>query len=122
MNFENVSWVFGLLYESDFLQKGVAENDFVVMTADQVWTEGIITVIVIATDVGDEMIANALVQLSMPFDNEHRLSDQQTTPTFRTHRNLNEDLAFEFYFSSEFDDGLCRGNNRYQITIIIVKN
>lgn len=63
---------------SDFSTKGVfflaevTENDFAVMTAGQVRPEDVVTVVVIATDLEDRTMPNALVQMSL--HSEPRLS------------------------------------------------
>lgn len=97
------------------------ENDFVLMTAGQVWPEGVITAIVISTILGDEMTANTFVQLSFLLGSEQRFLDEQTTQAFRTHSNPNKDLVFEFRFS-EFNDRLYRGDVRHQTDTIIVES
>lgn len=51
------------------------EADFAVMTVGQVRPEGVITANVIATNVGVETTANALVAISLPIDCNRRLSD-----------------------------------------------
>lgn len=54
----------------------VGENDFTVITADEVSLEDVITAIVISTDIWDEMTSNAFVQMLLPFDKESRISDK----------------------------------------------
>lgn len=53
-------------YESVVLLAKVAEKNFAVNTAGQVWSEEIITVVVILTDVGDQKTSNAVVLISLP--------------------------------------------------------
>lgn len=67
-NFGNVNRVLRLLYENDIFLVDVAGNDFAVMIASQICPEVVITAVVIATDVYDEMTANALVQVSLLID------------------------------------------------------
>lgn len=51
-----------------FLRPEVLENSFSVMTAGQVGAEDIIIAIVITTDEGNKLVANVLIQKSLPTD------------------------------------------------------
>lgn len=109
-NFVNASRIVGLLQENDVLLAEVAENDFVVMTANQIWYEDFICTIVIATDIGNEKTANTLVQMSLSSDSEPRHPEELKKQVFYTEHKPYESIAFELGFSSEFDDTLCRAD------------
>lgn len=57
MNFENISRVVGFPYESDVLLVKIAEKDFAIMAAAQVWPEDEIAAMIIS--IGAETMANA---------------------------------------------------------------
>lgn len=72
MYFEKVSRLIGLFYKKDFLRPEVLENSFSVMTPGQVEPEDIIIAVVIVTDEGNELVANVLIQKSLPTDKRTR--------------------------------------------------
>lgn len=103
-------------YENDVLQAKVAENDFAIMTAGNLagrcnrygckgWDESTVP-----------------LQMWLPFDSWSRDSNKRMNPAFWTHRNSNEDVVFEIFFSSEFEDRFCRGDVRCVVTTVIVKS
>lgn len=63
-----------------------------------------------------------LMHKTVCMDRKSRYSDERMIQAFLTHHNPNEDLAFEFHFSSVFDDILCLEKIICVVTLIIVKN
>lgn len=55
----------------------MVENDFAIMSASRIWPEGVITVVVSSTDLGDEMTAKAVIQILLPINRLRRLSNER---------------------------------------------
>lgn len=57
---------------------------------------------------GIETKSNAFVLITLAIDSESRISDEWMIEAFRTQRNSNNNLVFEFCISSEYNDKLSR--------------
>lgn len=55
----------------------MAENNFTVITAGQVWPEYVIITVVIASGVRNDTMMNALIQMSLYLENKQKLSYAQ---------------------------------------------
>lgn len=58
------------------------ENDFLIMTAAQIWPKVVITTVVVVADVGEQKTSRTLVQTSFSLDSELRHMDEQTIQDF----------------------------------------
>lgn len=67
------------------------------------------------------MASKVLLQMGLPFESESRDSNKHMTPAFWAHRNSNEDVVFEIFINSKFEDKFYRGDVRCVVTTVIVK-